>query len=130
VQTLPSSHDAALSIEMHPADGLQVSVVHTFPSSQLVGAPPRQTPTAQVSPVVQALPSSHDAVFSTWTHPSVASHASSVQGLPSLHPVATHVPPQHIWSDAHSELRTHVVPSHVAVWHGPAVHVVSLHTGY
>ena len=96
VQTLPSSHDAALSTEMQPAEGLHALVVQTLPSSQLTGAPPRHTPAAQVSPVVQALPSSQLAVFSTWTHPSVASQESSVQGLPSSQPIGAHAPPQQI----------------------------------
>jgi hypothetical protein len=46
--------------------------------------PPRHAPLRQTSLVVHALPSSHGWLVSAWTQPSVVSHASSVQALPSL----------------------------------------------
>jgi len=57
VQALPSLHGAVLLVWVQPKAGLQASFVHTLPSSQLGGAPPTHTPPAQVSLVVQALPS-------------------------------------------------------------------------
>ena len=56
VQTLASSHEAVLFACAQPVAGAQVSVVHSFWSSQLVGAPP-QVPVVHMSPVVQAFPS-------------------------------------------------------------------------
>src|SRR5262245_27674115 len=63
---------------------LQASLVHGLPSSQLGGGPPTHVPLAQVSPVVHALPSLHDAVLLAWTQPFAVLHESSVQGLLSL----------------------------------------------
>jgi hypothetical protein len=40
-----------------PLEGLQVSTVQRFPSSQLNGAPPAHVPARQVSPAVQEFPS-------------------------------------------------------------------------
>jgi hypothetical protein len=64
--------------------GLQESVVQTFPSSQLAGGPPLQTPPPQVSPVVQAFPSSQAIVLFEFWHPSTGSQESVVQMFPSL----------------------------------------------
>jgi len=63
VQATPSSHDEVLLAFWQPEAGTQVSVVHTLPSLQLGAAPPTQVPPAQVSLVVQALPSVHGAVL-------------------------------------------------------------------
>ena len=52
---------------------------------------PTQTVAAQVSPVVQASPSEHGAVFAAFTQPVWASHESSVHELSSLQ--STTVPP-------------------------------------
>jgi hypothetical protein len=63
VQALPSLHGAVLLVCVQPVIGLHASSVQTLPSSQFGAAPPTQTPPAQVSPVVQALPSLHGAVL-------------------------------------------------------------------
>jgi len=85
VQRSPSAHSTLLFECMHPEDGLQVSVVQTFPSSQLKGAPPMQAPAVQTSLVVQISPSSQVATLLTCTHAPVApSQISSVHGLASL----------------------------------------------
>jgi hypothetical protein len=79
--------------------GLHESSVQTLPSSQFGGTPPTQAPPAHVSPVVQALPSSHGAVLFTCVQPVAGLHESSVQTLPSSQFGAappTHVPPEHV----------------------------------
>ena len=55
--------------------------MHGLLSLQLGAAPPTQDPPAQVSAVVQALPSSQDAVLLALTQPVAGTHESSVQGL-------------------------------------------------
>src|SRR5262245_31204141 len=88
LQKSPSSHGALLSTCLHPAVASQESVVHTFPSSQFTCEPPEQCPAWQVSPVVQALPSSHEVPLETGSclqtaWPLDESHESAVQALPS-----------------------------------------------
>src|SRR5438094_3201718 len=57
VAALRSSHGSALFRFSQPTEGgVQRSVVHALPSTQL-RAPPRQAPAVHVSPTVQALPS-------------------------------------------------------------------------
>jgi hypothetical protein len=46
-------------VKTQPVAGSQLSAVHWVPSSQVTGAPGWQEPPPQVSPAVQALPSSH-----------------------------------------------------------------------
>src|SRR5262249_52864233 len=84
VQALPSSHGDSLLVCTQPTPGLQLSSVHTFPSSQLAGGPPLQRPPLHVSFVVQALWLLHGAVLLVWTQPDCVSQLSSVQTLPSL----------------------------------------------
>ena len=62
VQAFPSSHDAVLAVWTQPVAGLHESSVQPLPSSQFGADPPRHEPLAHVSLVVQAFPSSHDAV--------------------------------------------------------------------
>ncbi|MEE9471062.1 MAG: hypothetical protein V3W32_05030, partial [Gemmatimonadota bacterium] len=83
VQASPSSQDAALFAFTQPLAESHESSVQTFPSSQFGAAPPTQAPPAQVSDVVQASPSSQEAVLSAFTHPVAELHESSVQTLPS-----------------------------------------------
>ena len=78
-----SSHDAVFVVLTHPVAGLQESSVQTLASSQLAAGPPTQARLAQVSLVVQAFPSSHEAVLSAWPQPLAGSHESSVQPLAS-----------------------------------------------
>ena len=85
VQTVPSLQGSVLLALLQPPLGSQVSVVQGFLSSQLLGALGVHTPFLHVSPVVQLLLSLHGKVLSTKRHPSIASHASSVHGLPSAH---------------------------------------------
>jgi hypothetical protein len=59
VHTLPSSHGFVLSMWTHPVAELQESSVHGLSSLQAIAAPGWQVPPPHVSPVVQALPSSH-----------------------------------------------------------------------
>src|SRR5438132_7093496 len=59
VQGLASSQGAALFTWMQPLTGSQPSSVQGLPSSQVTSAPPTQTPSWQVPPAVQALPSLH-----------------------------------------------------------------------
>lgn len=59
VQALPSSHGPERLTYSQPVAGLHASPVQTFPSSQFSDEPLTQTPPAQVSPDVQALPSLH-----------------------------------------------------------------------
>jgi hypothetical protein len=99
VQALPSSQGAELSVWTHPVAGSQVSSVQTLPSLQFGGAPPTQLPPEQVSFVVQALPSLHEAVLFVWTHPVAGLHESSVQPFPSLQlggSPPTQAPPKHV----------------------------------
>src|SRR5439155_1308198 len=62
VQALPSVQDAVFAVFTQPNAGLQASSVQTLASLQLRPGPPTQTPPAQVSAVVQALPSLHVAM--------------------------------------------------------------------
>ena len=57
--------------------------MQTLPSSQLAGEPPVHVPPPQVSFVVQASPSLHEAALSTCTQHVPGLHESSVQTLPS-----------------------------------------------
>ena len=84
VHGFPSSHGAELLLWVHPECGSQLSVVQTSPSSQLGAGPPTQLPPAQVSLVVQALPSSHGPVLFACVQPLAGLQESVVQTLPSL----------------------------------------------
>ena len=97
VQASPSSQAAVLLAFTQPLAGSQESSVQTLPSSQLGSAPPTHAPAAQVSAVVQALPSSQAAVLLAFTQPVPVSQESSVQTLPSsqLMSVNTHIPSTH-----------------------------------
>ena len=97
VQPFPSSHDIVLFVCVQlPLLVLQPSVVHTSLSLQLLAVPLPQDPPAQRSPMVQALPSSQDAVlFECVQLP--PEQPSAVHGLESLQSAApahrTHAPP-------------------------------------
>src|SRR6185436_12220926 len=88
VQALPSEQGAVLFVWTQPVPGSQESSVQTLLSLQLVAEPGLQTPRAQTSPSVQALPSEQGAVLFVWTQPAPGSHESSVQTLLSSQPVA------------------------------------------
>src|SRR5207247_5347080 len=99
VQALPSLHGAVLFVWTQPVAGSQLSVVHTFPSSQLGAGPPTHVPPLHVSFVVQASPSLHGAVLFVWTQP-VAGLQLSVHQTLLLSQLGAvfppHVPPQHV----------------------------------
>jgi hypothetical protein len=63
----------------------------------VTAAPPWQLPPPQVSPEVQAFPSSHAAVLFVWTQPVAGSQLSDVQAFPSSHETVKppHAPPEH-----------------------------------
>ena len=84
VQALPSSQEAVLFVKTQPVAGTQESSVQGLLSSQIGAEPPTQDPAAQVSGVVQALPSLQAAVLFVYTHAPPALHESSVHGLESL----------------------------------------------
>ncbi len=66
VQASPSSHLLPLAgVCAQPLTGSHESVVHALPSSQALTLPPTHRPPEHKSPVVQVLPSLHDAVLST-----------------------------------------------------------------
>jgi hypothetical protein len=99
VQALPSLQLAVLFVWTQPVAGLHESSVQPFESLQLVALPLVQTPPEQVSPVVQALPSSQEAVLLVWTQPVEVLQESLVHGFASLQFGAdppTHVPPEQV----------------------------------
>src|SRR5882724_2387510 len=78
---------------VQPVLASQASSVHTLPSSQSGGGPPAQVPSAQVSPVVQGLVSSHAVRSATGSlmHPNTGSQLSAVQALASTQPAGWRV---------------------------------------
>src|SRR2546425_1069885 len=120
VQALPSLQGAVFGVFTQPVAGLQASSVQTLPSLQLGAGPPTQTPPAQVSAVVQALPSVQAAAVGVFPPPAAGPHQAAgrtlaslqlgagpptqtppahvsavVQALPSLHAATVGVPPPH-----------------------------------
>jgi hypothetical protein len=96
VQALPSLQGFVLLVCAHPVDGSQLSVVQPLLSLQSIVAPERQEPPSQMSPAVQAFPSSHGFVLFAFTHPVAGLHESVVHGLLSLQSGAgppVHTPP-------------------------------------
>ena len=96
VQALASLQGAKLGVCVQPLAGSQASSLQGLRSSQLGGGPPTQAPPAQVSAVVQAFPSLHEAVLGVLTQPVAGTHESSVQTLPSSQlggAPPTHAPP-------------------------------------
>jgi hypothetical protein len=66
VQAFPSSQlRSGTGVYTHPEPGLHVSSVHGLWSSQTTAVPGWQDPPPQVSPDVQAFPSSHGLVLLT-----------------------------------------------------------------
>jgi hypothetical protein len=109
-----SSHDAVLLVYTQPAVGLQLSSVHTLPSLQFRCGPPTHAPPAQVSPVVQAFWSLHDAVLLVCTQPLAELQLSSVHTLPSSQfrgAPPTHAPEAHVSCVVHAFWSSQVVPS-------------------
>ncbi len=84
VQLLLSEHGAALGTLPQPFLASQKSFVHGLPSSQTLAVPGWQEPPWHRSPSVQTLLSEQPTELFVNTHPTLASQASSVHGLPSL----------------------------------------------
>ena len=84
VQALPSVQATVLSPLTQPVVMLQLSVVQTLPSSQLIAPPDTQAPATQASPEVQALPSVQASVLLANTQPLDGAQLSVVHGLLSL----------------------------------------------
>src|SRR5437870_2994002 len=83
VQALRSSHGAVFGVWTQPLFESQESLVQGLPSSQSSAGPPTHAPIAQVSAVVQTLPSWHGFVLkpTTWQAPVPLQVPSSVQTL-------------------------------------------------
>lgn len=88
VHASPSSQAVVLSVAVQPTAGSQASVVHGLLSSHTTWVTPPHKPRAQVSPVVQALPSSQGPLVATLLQPLRGSQLSAVHGLPSAHRAA------------------------------------------
>ena len=84
VQALPSSQARVLLAVVQPLAGLQLSLVHRLPSSQVCAAPGTQTPALHASFWVHTLPSLHAAALAVATQPLAGLQLSVVHGLPSL----------------------------------------------
>jgi len=84
VQGSLSSQGMSEKSFLHPVSVSHVSVVHPFPSSQLFGALPTQTPALQRSPMVHSLPSSQGrpSSMTIWVHSPVdGTQAAFLHGL-------------------------------------------------
>lgn len=87
VHAEPSSQGCVVALCWQPLAGAHWSAVQPLLSSQSTGTPPEQLAFTHISPLVHALPSSQLAVLAVWLQPALASHASSVQMLPSSHTI-------------------------------------------
>ena len=94
VQTLASLHGRAAFKTVQPVCGLQPSTVHGLASSQVIATPALHLPTTQVSPWLQALPSSQLPAWGWLPQPVIGSQFSVVHGLLSLQRSAA--PPAHL----------------------------------
>jgi hypothetical protein len=118
LQTLPSGQAIPLATATfwQPTTGWQLSVVQTVPSLQLSATPGVHTPTWQVSPPLQTLPSAHDAPFGSavYRHPSSGSQVSFVHTLPSAQLRAVpgvHTPARQVSSPLQRFPSAHAEPS-------------------
>ena len=101
----------SLATCLHPLEVTHESVVHVLASSQPRAAPPWHAPFEQLSPVVQALPSSQGPLALAWVQPAIASHASMVHATPSSQPMGlpgTHAPPRQLSPDVQTLLSVQV----------------------
>ena len=105
VHTLLSVQNALLFATTQPFALSQLSSVHPLPSSHTMSPPGLHALSLQVSPLVQALPSSHGCTLLKWAQPLLASQPSSVHKLLSLQSIALpgmHLPPSHASSWLHT----------------------------
>ena len=109
VHALPSSQAFVLLVNTHPVAGLHVSVVQPLPSLQTKGVPDWQAPPPHVSPDVQAFPLSQAIVLFVKTQPVAGLQLSVVQGLLSLHTIATppHTPPPQVSTEVQALPSSH-----------------------
>jgi hypothetical protein len=101
-----SAHGVASSgVKAQPTNGTQASAVHTWPSSQVGGAPGVQTPTTQVSSPLHGSGSAHEVPSSSVkAHPTNGTQASAVHTWPSSQTIgvpAVHTPAAHVSSPLH-----------------------------
>src|SRR3989454_108699 len=133
VQALPSVQATVFGVFTQPVAGSHESSVQTFASLQFGAGPPTQTPPAQVSPVVQALPSVQGAVFGVFTQPVAGSQASVVHTLPSLQLRAgppTQTPPAQLSAVVQALPSLHAATVGVPPPHTPAPsHVAAVRQG-
>jgi hypothetical protein len=116
-----------------PLAGLQLSVVHTFPSLHVSAVPAVHTPPWHVSPPLHRLPSAHDEPFGTgaaW-QPLAGLQLSVVHTFPSLHVStvpAVHTPPWHVSPPLHRLPSAHAVPlARTGLLHTPPVQTSLVH---
>jgi hypothetical protein len=135
LQTFPSEHDVPFrtAVAVHPVEGLQLSVVHTFPSLQTSAVPAAHTPAWQVSAPLQTFPSEHAVPFATGAvaHPVAGTHESVVHGLASLQTSAVpavHVPLWQVSAPLQRLVSAHEVPfARTALVHTPEAQVSVVH---
>jgi len=119
VQALPSLHGSEFAVFTQPLLGSQLSLVQTLPSSQLSAGPALQVPSAQMSSLLQALPSLQGAVLLACVQPLAGSQLSVVQGLPSSQFTAApawHRPEKQV-SPLVQALPSLQVPATALCWH-------------
>jgi hypothetical protein len=126
-------HAAVLLVKTQPPAGLHVSVVQGLLSLQTSGAEPGwQLPPAQVSPVVQALPSSQAIVLLVNTQPTAGSHVSVVHGLLSLQVSVPapgwQLPPAQVSPGVHAFPPSQAIVLLVNTHPEPGSHVSVVHT--
>ncbi len=130
VHLLLSSHLAVLAVAVQPLAMSQLSSVQGFSSLQMTPAPGAHLPPAQVSPVVQALPSSQAELLSVVVQPTAGLQESLVQPLSSLHSMAmpgTHEPALQVSPSVHLEPSSHALVLSVAVQPWPKLQASSVH---
>ena len=127
VHRLASAHVPVRAGNEQTPNEPQMSSVHGFPSLQ--PGPGTHLPPEHRSPVVQPLPSSQGSVVGVFAQ-LAPPHVSLVHALPSLQPIATHMPAQHICDPEQRGVRWHIPVTHAASSHGPATHVADVHVVY
>ena len=130
VQGLPSSQANVLFVKTQPVAGLHVSVVQTLASSQTTAVPAKQVPPPQVSPVVQAFPSSHAFALFVKTHPVAGLQLSVVQTLASSQTIAAppQTPPLQMSPDVHAFPSSQAAVLFVNTQPAAGSHVSVVHT--
>ena len=131
VHGLLSSHVAVAKPCWQPSVGPQLSEVHTRPSSHDRPLPLLHKPPAQMSPMVQVLPSVQGRVLLLWEHPPRLSQFSVAQGLPSSQlagALGVHRPPTQVSPEEQLLPSSHVAVLLVNVQPKTASQLSSVHT--